>query len=160
TLIVTGSSSNPVISLNPTSLNFTVQQGSSDAKVLNISNVGGGTLNWSATANTSTGGPWLTLSFSNGTAPSGTTVLVTTSGLAVGTYTGQVPVSASEAANSPQTIPATLSVTGSPPPSTPPHVDSINPISITPSNFTLTINGSGFDGGAADEIVFPNGFVG
>ncbi|MEW6209520.1 MAG: IPT/TIG domain-containing protein [Acidobacteriota bacterium] len=50
----------------------------------------------------------------------------------------------------------TFTVTGSPPP----QVNSINPTSVAPSTFTLTINGRDFDSGAIDEIVFPNGFVG
>jgi len=59
-------------------------------QMLSISNVGSGTLSWSATAETSSGGQWLRISPSLGTAPSTLTVSADITGLAQGVYQGQV----------------------------------------------------------------------
>ena len=57
----------PVISLVPTSLAFSATQGGSNpaAQVVNISNVGTGTLNWSVSSTAS----WLSIATASGTAP-------------------------------------------------------------------------------------------
>lgn len=62
---------------------------------LEIRNAGGGTLNWTASATTSDGGAWLSISSSNGTAPSTLQLTVnpanvTGGALIPGTFTGQV----------------------------------------------------------------------
>jgi len=73
-------------------LNFQAVAGGANPaqQVLSISNVGSGTLSWSATAETSSGGQWLRISPSLGTAPSTLTASVDIAGLAQGVYQGQV----------------------------------------------------------------------
>jgi hypothetical protein len=145
-LTVTGASSQPIVGVNPASLSFNLQQGSSsDAKILNISNSGGGILNWNASASTSTGGSWLSLSASNGVAPSSTTVIVNSAGLTSGTYTGQITITASGATNSPKTVPVTLTVSNIPAPNAP-SISSINPNPppVVNGNQNIQVNGSNF----------------
>ncbi len=92
----------------PNNLNF-IAQGNANltsAQTLAIRNDGDGTLNWSAAANQS----WIQLSNTTGTAPSNIQVQVNPNGLAVGNYTGTITIT-SDAANSPQTINVSLTVT-------------------------------------------------
>ncbi len=77
---------------------------------LTITNSGIGTLNWTATPNE----PWLTLSAASGTAPAILSIGASTSGLAVGTYTGTVTVNAPGALASPQPITVTLNIRAQP----------------------------------------------
>ena len=65
------------------------------AQVLPIRNAGAGTLDWTASTNTSDGGAWLTISAESGTAPSNPTVSVVPGnlpggGLVAGTFSGQI----------------------------------------------------------------------
>ena len=103
----------PAIGLSPTSFSFTGQQGGANpaGQSLSISNSGGGTLGWTAATNQS----WLTVSSASGTAPSTVTVSVNTAGLAAGSYSGTVTVSAPGASNTPQTVAVSLTVTSIPP---------------------------------------------
>jgi len=71
-----------------------------------VSNSGEGTLNWTA----STDQTWLTCSPSSGTGDGIISVSVNANNLAVGTYTGVLTVSATNAVNSPQTVAVTLNV--------------------------------------------------
>ena len=73
-------------------LNFQAVQGGTNPppQTLSISNVGSGTLSWSATAETSSGGQWLRISSGLGTAPSTVAVSADITGLAQGTYQGRV----------------------------------------------------------------------
>lgn len=101
--------SKPRITLNPISLNFTARQGNQAtiSQSISITNGGGGTLSWNASKNVS----WLTLTTStSGTAPSTISVIANPSGLNPGTYTGTITITSSEASNSPQSIPVTLTV--------------------------------------------------
>jgi uncharacterized protein YcnI len=41
-----------------------------------------------------------------------------------------------------------------------PTITSISPSQVVGSNFTLTINGTGFDSTTVDQIIFPSGFTG
>ncbi|MEK6641780.1 MAG: BACON domain-containing carbohydrate-binding protein, partial [Nitrospirota bacterium] len=97
----------PAISMSPTSLSFTAQQGSGNpaAQPLSITNRGGGTLTWSVTDNSS----WISPSPTSGTGNGGTTISVTTSFLAAGTYNGIVTISAAGAPS--VTVPVTFTVT-------------------------------------------------
>jgi hypothetical protein len=75
-----------------------------------IRNAGSGTLNWSASATTSDGGKWVTLSASSGTAPASLSVGVSLSSLpgagkVAGTYTGQVRIASSTEVT---TVPVTV----------------------------------------------------
>ncbi len=104
----------PAISLSASSLTFSAVQGGANPanQTVNISNSGGGTLNWTATAQVTTpsGGTWLSVSPSSGTAPSTLTISVNLGTLAAGTYSGTITVAATGASNSPQTINVTLTL--------------------------------------------------
>jgi len=98
----------PALLAVPTTLNFSAYVGiTTQSQTVTIYNEGAGTLNWTAASNV----PWLVLSPSSSTTPQTMTVSVNTAGLAVGTYTGTITVSAPGATNPPQTISVTLSVT-------------------------------------------------
>ncbi|HZN92349.1 MAG TPA: S8 family serine peptidase, partial [Myxococcales bacterium] len=98
----------PTISASPSSFTFHATPGGPNpaSQALTVGNSGGGSLTWSASDNAS----WLTLSATGGTAPSSTTLSVNTSGLAAGTYTGAITISAAGATNSPVSVPVTLAV--------------------------------------------------
>jgi hypothetical protein len=98
----------PAIGLNPTSLDFagTVGGTTSSAQTIAISNVGGGTLTWSAWSNVT----WLTLSPQSGTNAGTITASMNPAGLLLsGSYTATVTVTADGATT--KTIPVTLTVT-------------------------------------------------
>lgn len=104
----TAAPTNPTIGVSPASFSFTATAGGANPanQVLNISNTGGGTLNWSASDNA----PWLTISPTSGTAPSSVTLSVNITGLAAGTYNGAITVTAPGATNTPVNVPVTLTV--------------------------------------------------
>jgi uncharacterized protein (TIGR03437 family) len=77
---------------------------------VNILNVGVGAMSWTATASTLSGGDWLTVSSSSGTAPSTIAVSANVSGLAPGFYIGTVMFSSPTASNSPRYVTAYLTV--------------------------------------------------
>lgn len=104
--------SSPILGVSPSSVTFNASQvqGNPTPVPLSISNLGVGSVNWTASVSANT--PWLTLSSSSGTAPSSTNVQANISGLAIGTYSGSVTISAPGALSSPQTIPVTLNLSG------------------------------------------------
>lgn len=108
----------PAIGASPLALSFSVQQGSGNppSQSLNISNIGGGTLNWAAGENS----PWLTLAPASGTGNGTITISAATGTRTAGTYSGSVTVSATGAPT--VTIPVTFTITPpvSPPPLAPP----------------------------------------
>jgi hypothetical protein len=104
--------STPVLQISQASLTFAGVPGGANpaAQSVNITNAGGGTLNWTA----ATDQGWLTVSAGAGTAPSTLAINTASSGLAAGTYTGTVTISAAGASGSPQTVGVTLNVTAAP----------------------------------------------
>jgi hypothetical protein len=95
----------------PESMIFEAVEGGGNpaSQTLQISNGGGGTLNWSVSDNA----PWLSLGPSSGSATEETdpvTVRVDISGRTAGTYTGIISIAASGSTNSPQTTAVTLNV--------------------------------------------------
>jgi len=125
----------PAIGASPTSLSFTATKGGAApaTKNLNISNTGGGTLNWTASDNAT----WLTLSRASGTGNGVVTVSAVAGAAAVGTYNGSITLSV--VGGSSVTLPVTLTVVATapgPPPITPPLGASATP----PSPGGLTIN--------------------
>lgn len=95
------------------SISFSYQQGSGGVPSLsrNVSvSSTGGPLGFSVTASTTAGGPWLSVSPTSGTTPNVFTVLVAAT-LTAGTYAGQVTVASPTAANAPQSLTVTLTVT-------------------------------------------------
>lgn len=135
------------IGLTPSNFAFSVTQGdTSAAHTIDVSNIGNGLLDWSATASVS----WLTLSPSSGKSsapgPTPLTAMVNLSGLAAGTYAGTITVIGDDAVNSPQTIPVTLIISSAPsPPSTIPTTSTsaitspTAPPSSTPPTATVSV---------------------
>ncbi|MEZ5356344.1 MAG: malectin domain-containing carbohydrate-binding protein [Bryobacteraceae bacterium] len=103
----------PVLSAAPATLTFTATQaGSAPAtQPISITNTGGGTLNWTATANA----PWISLSSTSGTAPHTLNAGVNAAGLALGSYTGTVTVTAAGVTGSPVAVGISLEVVPAPP---------------------------------------------
>lgn len=90
----------PTIKLAPDSFYFQAQQNDVNppGQVMNITNIGQGTLNWTATKNAA----WLSLSSYSGTAPSNVTVTVDNTGLMPGVYLDSIRVSDPTATNNPR----------------------------------------------------------
>jgi hypothetical protein len=107
---VSGGATQPTIGVSPASLSFTATAGGSNPanQTINITNTGGGTLNFTA----SDDAPWLTISPTSGTAPSTLTASVDITGLAAGTFNGTITISAAGATNTPVNVPVTLTVNG------------------------------------------------
>jgi uncharacterized protein (TIGR03437 family) len=92
---------NPALAVNKTGLSFTFPSHPSGAQtqVLRVSNVGTGTLEYSAGVETASGGSWLSVKPASGEAkpksPAFLSVTADPAGLAAGTYTGTIIVSSS-----------------------------------------------------------------
>jgi hypothetical protein len=94
-----------LLSTGPASLTFFGAVGNNPSpQNITISNLGSGSLGWSA-SNTST---WLTLTPTSGSAPTSISVHPNLSGLATGSYSDTVTISSPDVANSPATIPVSL----------------------------------------------------
>jgi len=98
----------PSIVPSPSSLSFVALTGqaSPPAQALTIANGGFGSFSYTLSTNSS----WLSVSPTSGSTPGTANVSVNASGLAIGTYTGNVIVTASGIANSPLSVPVTLQV--------------------------------------------------
>ena len=95
----------PTIKLSPTSFTFYARRFyQSPIGKLSITNIGGGTLYWTASSNRS----WLKISSAKGTAPSTVAVSVITTTYQGGLFRGLITIAATGASNSPQTVPVTL----------------------------------------------------
>lgn len=112
-LIVSGGVTTPTPSmlLNPASLSFSGIAGGTNplAKTMNLVNPTGGTLTWSMTESAA----WLALNTTAGTTTTETdqvSASVNIQGLAAGTYSTVIAVTASGASNSPQQIPVSLTL--------------------------------------------------
>ena len=105
----------PTLSVSPLSLSFTGQvNGASPAAQTLAVNSTNGSVSFTAKAATTTGGNWLSVSPLSGSTNASLQVSANTTGLATGTYSGSITVTASGAAGSPAVIPVTLSVTSTP----------------------------------------------
>jgi 6-phosphogluconolactonase (cycloisomerase 2 family) len=102
----------PAFGFSPATLAFVAQEGGSSpaAQLLYVSNVGGGVLSWTASADAT----WLTLSPTSGTGTAPVTVTAALGALTAGTYNALITLSAPEAAT--VTVPVTFTV-GPPAPS-------------------------------------------
>ncbi len=129
TLTVTAA---PAIALSSSSLSFGTQQGAPNPpnQTVTISNSGGGTLSWTATASTQSGGSWLNVSPASGTGTGTLAVSANIAGLVAGTYQGAIQVAASGASNTPQTINVTLVVAPLP----------VSTIALSPTALQFTAN--------------------
>ncbi len=106
-VILTVAEPAPEIGVSPASFVFDAVVGSNPAdQSLDITNLGGGTLDWSASNLTA----WLSLDPASGTAPSTVTLSVNTGGLTPGVYEDTITVTGVGATNSPVEIPVTLNV--------------------------------------------------
>jgi RHS repeat-associated protein len=105
----------PVLSISPSSFNFTALQGGANPTAANLSvtNTGTGTLSFTD----STDQAWLSATPTSGTAPQTVQVSATVGSLTAGTYTGHVTVTAAGATNSPAVATATFTVSPFVPPS-------------------------------------------
>ena len=86
--------------MTPTSLSFTATAGGPDpaAKTLSVSNTGGGSMDWTA----SDGAAWLSLSPASGTNAGTITATPSITGLAAGTYTTDVTITATAGDGAPR----------------------------------------------------------
>ncbi len=108
----------PVIVVSQAGLSFGKVQGGGNPlpQSIAILNGGQGSMDWTATATTLTGGNWLSLSQSNGTVTrpfldvSNVDVIVSAGTLTAGNYFGQIQVRAAGASNTPQTVSVVLNV--------------------------------------------------
>jgi hypothetical protein len=107
TLALTAATSTPAIGLNTTSLGFagTVGGANPSAQTIAVSNVGSGTLSWTASDNAA----WLTLSPVSGTNSGSVSANVNLTGLAAGAYNAIVTVTASGVPA--KALPVTLTIT-------------------------------------------------
>lgn len=103
----------PDLSVSPLNFTLTLQSGQSSTQSVAITNIGAGTINW--TAAVTAGANWLLISPASGTAPSTLSLLIDTTGMSPGSYTGTVVVTGNSGVfNSPQTITVALTVTAPP----------------------------------------------
>ncbi len=107
----------PALAVSPASLTFTATEGGANpaSKDVSVTNTGGGTLSFSI----SDDAPWLAVTPGSGSAPATLSVAPSIAGLARGTYTATVTVTAPGVAGSPKTVGVTLTV-DPPTPTTPP----------------------------------------
>jgi uncharacterized protein (TIGR03437 family) len=100
------------LSVTPTTLTFSHQLGAAAPATQTVALASSGTaLSFTTTVATTTGGPWLTATPATGATSATVTVGVNPTGLAAGTYSGSVTITAPGASNSPQTVVVTLTVT-------------------------------------------------
>ncbi len=138
TLTITGTTSaTPSISLTPTALSFSGIAGgiAPAAQSMSLRNPTGGTLSWSMSSNAA----WLSLAPASGTTTTESDSIsagVNLTGLAAGTYTAAITISATGATNTPQVIPVSLTV--SPAPTASPVIG----LSVSNMAFTGTAGGS------------------
>ena len=114
--------SSPTLSVGPAAMSFSAIYGQSGPPIqtATITNIGGGTLAWSASATTSMGGAWLSIAPSSGNLSAGQPGSITVTvkllqSLTPGPYNGLITISATSgsgkpAAGSPQSIPITFIV--------------------------------------------------
>jgi uncharacterized protein (TIGR03437 family) len=106
------------LSVSPGSLSFNFQAGEATppAKALSVAVTAGPQVSYTAVAAVTSppGGTWLSISASGGTTPSNLAVSVSPGGLAAGTYSGSVTITASGVGGSPAVIPVSLTVVTEP----------------------------------------------
>jgi hypothetical protein len=105
-------SGTPAISRDPSSLSASCAQGTNaSSQTFHVANLDGGSLRYSIAVDAD----WLSCSPSSGISngeQETITVTYATSGLAKGAYSATISIAATEASNTPQTIPVTLTVDG------------------------------------------------
>ena len=100
----------PKLAVSPASMSFTAQAGGKPPAGQTIAMISTGeALGFKVTTGSSVA--WLSATPGDGQTPGSITVSVNPSGLDAGTYNGSVSIAASDAGNSPRTVPVTLVVT-------------------------------------------------
>jgi hypothetical protein len=111
TLAVTATPpTNPSLNISPGSISFTYPTGTSTTGTQNLSVTSSGSAMTIAAA--ASGGAWLTVTPASGPTPATLKISANPTGLAAGTYNGKITITSSGAANSPQSVPVQLVVTG------------------------------------------------
>lgn len=107
----------PTLTISQSSLSFSGTAGAANpaSQTVNVLDASFGYIAWAALATTTSGGNWLRLSPASGNQSNPMVVSVVTSGLAAGTYTGNVQVSSPGANGTPKNIPVTLTLIPPPP---------------------------------------------
>jgi len=100
----------PSLAVSPTAISFSYTNGGSvpAPQSVSITNSGGGTLSWTASASVY----WLQISPASGGAPGTLSVSPNPANLAPGTYNSAIQITAAGAAGSPASVAVTLTVTG------------------------------------------------
>ncbi len=103
----------PRLAVDLSGLQFSfIQRGPAESRALQVQNRGSGSLNFTATATTASGGPWLTVSPNSGSAtaatPASLTVTANPGSLGAGTYSGRIALSGLV------TIPVTMTISSVP----------------------------------------------
>ena len=111
--IGTGGQETPILSVDPLSLTFNATEGGANpvSQSFSITNIGDGTLNWTASET----GSWLDLSSTSGAGDASVTVSVDISGLTANTFNEDITITAVDADGSPQTVAVTLNLAEPPP---------------------------------------------
>lgn len=130
----------PEISLSKNKLNFAVNTsgGSTGPQTFLVNNSGGGTLNWTVTADQG----WIIFTPASGTDAGSVSVSVDAPGLSTGQYTGTITVSGPDAVNSPQTVEVLLNVHGS---TNPPFGDFATPLDGSTVRSSVPVTGWALD---------------
>ena len=163
TLTITSST---VVTVSPTSLNFTQVQGGTlpAAQTLALSTTAGAAATFTASVNQITGGDWLELLPTSGAANQTLTVRVKTNSLPANAtaYTAQIVLAFQNAGTAPITIPVSLSVL------TPQAVLTLSPTSISfnatagaasPASQKVTLSGPSSISYSATVTSVPNGWL-
>jgi uncharacterized protein (TIGR03437 family) len=129
-------SNTALLVVSPGSLVFSIPAGSGGSSFQNlaVTSTDGTPISFNVNASTSTGSSWLLASSSFGTTASNLTFSANPNGLAIGTYSGTITITATtpNVADSPQTIAVTLNITPT----------ATLTASATSLSFTQAINGS------------------
>ena len=146
--VTTSGQAAPGFAVVPGALAFEGVRGSGRTQSQNVQvhNVGGGTLSWTAVFTPDTGGSWLSVNPGSGTNTGLLVATATPGNLAIGTYTGRLTFRAAGAANPEVTVPVTFRVRDPLPPSlvlTPASVTFVTDAGdpVPPSQTLLIANG-------------------
>ena len=114
TMTITLDVAGALLNVSPPSLSFSSNAGTNPAPQQLTITASAGILTWSASATTTTGGNWLSVTQS-GSTPGTATVNINVGTLPGGTYQGAVTLSSTRAGNGQQLIPVTLTLGAVPP---------------------------------------------
>jgi hypothetical protein len=153
TLVV---SNTALLVLSPNAASFTASVGSgiSTSQNVAVTSTDGSTLSFSV--GLSSGASWLLVNTSSGSTPANLSISANPSGLAAGTYTGTVTITAASGtvANSPQTLPVTLNVTSSNTLSVAPAALTFSQLPNAPAPASQTVNVTSTGAGSGQQITF------